>query len=283
MKPFTLAILGGDRRLIYTANRFFEEGFRIQCFGLPDVPLQAFKCHTLEKALSGADAVLLPVPMSRDQKTLFAPALKEPLLIKDLFRSIPSTLPIFAGSTSSFQDSRLIDYAARPDFASMGAIPTAEGALLLAIEHLPCTVNQMPVGIVGFGKVGKAAASLFRAAGASVTVFARRDEVCTVASQLGYSAASIAELPEYAGDFRCLINTVPALVIDDHVLCRMKQYALILELASAPYGVDFKIAEQLGIKVVLAGGLPGKYSPESSGEAVFQVVYHLLKEFTDTL
>ncbi len=278
MKEKKIAILGGDRRMLYAARALKNAGYPVISFGLAENAEGIPSAQTLAEAVKDADIVLLPIPMSRDGKTLSAPALTTPLFVSDIFEKVKSDAVLFGGMTDAFQDDRLFDYGARPDFALKGAIPTAEGALLLALGELSCTVNGISAAVVGFGRVGKATAALFRSAGAKVTVFARRDEVCTVASHLGYEAAPLAELSEYAGDFRLVMNTVPAPVIGDAVLCRMRGDALILELASAPYGVDFAIAKERNIRTIRAGGLPGKYAPETAGQSIVETVLAMLDD-----
>ncbi len=278
IQNYTFSILGGDRRMVYAAEMLAMTGFSMIGYGLSEKPTKNIRiAQTAEEALH-ADFLLLPIPMSHDGKTLFAPALQKPLEIAEILEKAPSHAILFGGKTKAFTDSRLLDYGARSDFATLNAQPTAEGALLLAIQHLPCTVNGAHVGIVGFGKVGKATAALFHAAGAHVTVFARRKEVCAVASLLGYCAASLCELPEYISDFRCLINTAPAPVIGDSSLSRMRRDALLLELASPPYGIDFTIAEKQGLHTILASGLPGKYAPEAAGHAICKTILAMLYE-----
>lgn len=275
---YTFSILGGDRRMIYAARLLAMAGFRVLGFGLSEKPNEKVTiCDNADDALR-ADFILLPIPMSRDGKTLSAPALKKPLFISEILEKAPSHATIFGGKTNAFSDPRLMDYGSRSDFGALNATPTAEGALLLAMQHLSCMVSGTHVGIVGFGKIGKATAALFHAAGAEVKVFARRGEVCAVASLLGYHAAPLAELPEHAEAFRCLINTVPAPVVGDAVLSRMQKDTLLLELASEPYGVDFDLAEKYGINAILASGLPGKYSPETAGIAISKTVLSMLYE-----
>ena len=45
-----------------------------------------------------------------------------------------------------------------------------------------------------------------------------------------------------------------------------------------PDGVDFDSAKNLGIKTVLAAGLPGKYTPKTAGEIVYKCICQALKE-----
>lgn len=275
---YTFAVLGGDRRMVYAAELLAMTGFFVIGYGLSDKPNQKVYLTQNEEEALHADFFLLPIPMSHDKKTLFAPSLAKPLLIRDILEKAPSHAVIFGGSTSDFDDPRIWDYGKRSDFAMQNAQPTAEGALLLAIRHLPCAVNGSRIGIVGFGKVGKATAALFHTMGAKVTVFARREEVCSVASLLGYASAPLSELPEYVSDFRALINTVPSPVIGDATLSRMRRDALLLELASKPYGIDLALAEICGLHTILASGLPGKYAPETAGHIICQTILTMLYE-----
>ena len=43
---------------------------------------------------------------------------------------------------------------------------------------------------------------------------------------------------------------------------------LLIDLASAPGGVDIKAARELGANVIWATSLPGKYAPRSAGEMI---------------
>ncbi len=273
-----LAVIGGDRRMAYAAVRLTKEGFAVSSFALPAHGESLLREKTLGDALSGASLVVLPVPMSKDERSLFAPAAEAPILLDDIFASAPADALIFGGMTAGLHDPRLCNYAKRDDFAMRGAVPTAEGALLLAIQHLPCTLAGAEVAILGFGRIGKATASLFRSAGARVTVFARREESVAVAALLGYESAFLEELPEHAGEFRCLVNTIPAKVVGDMALSRMPRDIVILELASAPFGIDQNEAAAQGLDVIGGGGLPGKYAPETAGEAVAQTVLAMLSE-----
>mgnify|MGYP003420425197 FL=1 len=48
----------------------------------------------------------------------------------------------------------------------------------------------------------------------------------------------------------------------------MKKECKIIELASAPFGLDFDLARKHSVDVVKAIGLPGKYTPKSAGEII---------------
>jgi len=77
-----------------------------------------------------------------------------------------------------------------------------------------------------------------------------------------------------------IFNTIPALVLTGKVLERIPAGTLILDLASAPGGVDFQKAASIGIKAVLAPGIPGKVAPKTAGRILAKVIIDLLQEET---
>jgi len=42
--------------------------------------------------------------------------------------------------------------------------------------------------------------------------------------------------------------------------------------------VDFECAEKIGLKTVIASGLPGKYTPVTAGEIVYRCICDALEE-----
>ena len=71
---------------------------------------------------------------------------------------------------------------------------------------------------------------------------------------------------------------MPSLVLDASRLRETKADCVILELASAPGGVDFDAARALGRRAIRAPGLPGKVAPRSAAAAIRDSVYHILEE-----
>lgn len=268
----TFAVIGGDCRSFFAAKRLREYGFQTKLFGLKNE-----KTYRPSEDIE-ADAILLPIPLSRDGIRLFAPESREDILISDVLASVSENALIFAGGVSRIEDKRITDYAKREDFALMNAVPTAEGALLLALQNGKATVCGMSVAVIGFGKVASAVARLFSAAGAKITVFARKEQARNEAHILGYTAKPISELSECAGLYSLIVNTVPAHIFDMNILLQIRKDALLMELASAPFGLNFEEAEALGVRTLLASGLPGKYFPQTAGYAVAETVLNVLRE-----
>ncbi|MBQ8497419.1 MAG: hypothetical protein IJ489_08215 [Clostridia bacterium] len=268
---YKIAVVGGDRRNIFAAKRLCERGYRAEIFALTGGKTYD-DCKKTE-----ADAYLLPLPLTKDGESLFTPDTHEKIPLRSFFADIPKDALLFAGKTDGFTDERLIDYAKSEDFARYNAIPTAEGALLLAMQTLGAVIHGMSVCVIGFGKVGRETARLFHAVGAEVTVFARRQEAREEAELLGCRAEPIERLSVKAGAYRLLLNTVPARLIGMETLSMISKDAVLIELASAPYGFDPEEAKAMGLTGIIAGGLPGRFFPESAGIAVADTVLNLIE------
>ena len=268
----TFAVIGGDRRSFYAAKRLGEYGFETKLFGLENE--EAY--NPSEKIQT--DTVLLPVPFTRDGIHIFAPESAESILISDVLASISENSLIFAGNVNGITDERILDYAKRETFAVRNAVPTAEGALLLALRNGKRTLFGMRVAVIGYGKVAFATAKLFHAVGAEITVFARKAQARAEAHMMGYTARPLTELSACAGEYELLINTVPARILNREILSKISKDTWIMELASAPFGLDFDEAKSLGVHAELASGLPGKFFPETAGYAVADTVLELLRE-----
>ena len=268
----TFAVIGGDRRSFYAAKRLEEYGFETKLFGI-----EKEETYNPLKKIQ-ADAVLLPVPFTRDGIHIFAPESTEEFLISDVLASVSANSLIFAGNVNDITNKRILDYGKRETFAIRNAVSTAEGALLLALQNGKRTVFGMRVAVIGYGKVAFATAKLFHAVGAVVTVFARKEQARIEAHMMGYTAKSLDELSACAGEYELLINTVPARILNREILSKISKDAWIMELASAPFGLDFDEAKILGVHVELASGLPGKFFPETAGYAVADTGLDFLRE-----
>ena len=85
-------------------------------------------------------------------------------------------------------------------------------------------------------------------------------------------------MSHYLGEADVIFNTIPVPVLTGAVLDKVPPGALIIDLASAPGGVDFQRAANIGVKAILAPGLPGKVAPKTAGRILAKVITGLLYE-----
>ena len=169
-------------------------------------------------------------------------------------------------------------FRSREELAISNAVPTAEGAVQLAMEHLPITIHGAKVLIIGFGRVGRLTAQRFQAMGARVSVAARKYDQLAWAQAMGFGGEHLSNLKGWLCGYDLIVNTVPAQVLGREELEDIKPDCLILDLASKPGGVDLGAAGALGLTVIWALSLPGKVAPVTAGAAIRDTIYNMLRE-----
>ena len=266
------AIIGGDTRQIALAARLARAGARVHCYGLPDKALDAEirSFATWQEAVSGADVVLLPLPASPDGVRINTPLSDNedaPVFANVLDALGEETLVVGGKFTPAMRDlaaahgKEVIDYCKHEQFQLANAVPTAEGALAILMERIPRTVKGLPVAITGFGRVAEALARLLVAMGAEVSVGARRESALAKAAQMGCRTLKLCgdeSMIALTRDKAAVFNTVPHWIFTRPVLAEMSRDTLLVDLASAPGGVDAEVARALSRSVVWALSLPGK-------------------------
>lgn len=80
----------------------------------------------------------------------------------------------------------------------------------------------------------------------------------------------------YGNKFDIVINTVPALVIDNKKIDSFNEDVLIIELASNPGGIDREYAISKKLKVIVALGIPGKEMPKAAGKYIKETIDKIL-------
>ena len=177
-------------------------------------------------------------------------------------------------SSSLWREIEPEDYYRREELAVGNAIPTAEGAVGIAIREYPGTINGAKCLITGFGRIGKNLAIILRGMGAEVFCAARKKADLMQMRAFGVQPLTYREISRR---FDLIFNTVPAKVLTSPVLMQQTRDTLIIELASAPGGTDLKRAEELHLHVIDAPSLPGRVAPKTA-EYIKEAVYNILEE-----
>lgn len=270
----TVAVLGGDRRQAAVARALSEHAGAVRIYALPGG--ECPRCETaasLDEALRDAAVIVLPINRVGEDGRVNTQAGQPPVVLDELFWTLlaPGAL-LLAGSVSREIERRaaqgghrLIEYAEIDEIAILNSIPTAEGALQLALANLPITIHGSCCFVLGFGRVGMTTARLFAAVGAETWVVADRAALRARALEMRCRAICFADLAREIGRADVVINTVPAVVMTAEVINATKPTVYLIDLASAPGGVDYAAAAAAGRRAELALGLPGKVAPETAG------------------
>ncbi len=286
----SLLFVGGDLRQIRAANRISECGNTVSVIGFSrdykdNFSEQISFFDNFEEIDENFDVVVLPLPYSTDGETVNTGEKSEKIKVKDLLKSLPPKTIILAGKCDSkiakiAEQSGLIlvDYFKREDLQILNAIPTAEGAIQIAMEEVKHTIHGSKCLVLGNGRIGKILAKMLDGLGADVTVAARKNADRAMALVFGLKTTSFCNLYEEIGNFDVIFNTVPSLILDADLLKKTSRNTLIIDLASSPGGVDFESARRIGTKVIWALSLPGKVAPYTAGDIIGKTILNILDE-----
>lgn len=295
-EKLNIAVLGGDGRQIAMARALREYGHSVFLWGFSDyreVPKNLFCTDTWEEAVSRAHAVILPLPVTADGVRLYCPLHNpdEMLRITSLMGKLSGRL-LLGGrlreevrSLAEQKKVAWIDYFESEVFQLKNALPTAEGAIALAMQELPVTLDGTQAAVVGYGRIGTLLGEKLSALGAHVSVYARRQEQLTLAALHRHVPKRLttvngrSTLCEMERDCRIIFNTVPQWLFTREVLQTLPPQCIFIDLASPPGGIDRTAAAEMGLKVIWGTALPGKYAPESAGRILAETVEGILEDF----
>lgn len=285
----TFAIIGGDKRQVAMAESILSDGYNVCAVGFENAGLKSgITTASLKDAVKMSDYIILPVPATTSDGYLNAPHSRTQIAVDDGFTKTMFDKKIFCARAEDliaaspiFSNMQLYDYSKREEFAVNNAIPTAEGAIQIAMQEYSGTINGSRCLVTGFGRIGKVLSKMLKGIGAKVTASARKPKDIAWINLLGYSAvltASLASASSGSVDFDIIFNTIPSLIFDADVLARLPKNAVIIDLASLPGGVDFDAARKLKIKAIQALALPGKVAPRAAGEIIKNTIYNMIEE-----
>lgn len=281
MNKYRILIAGGDMRQIYCANRLSEE-YEIGIIGfdksiIPECMDMSFTDVSHHKKY---DYAVLPVPPLDDNGNIYTPCSSEILSPQALQGFLSENPIVFAGKPSeklknSFPNAKISDYLLSEELNIKNAVPTAEGAVKLALEELPVTLNGLNVLIVGMGRIGTTLVRILQGFGAVISVAVHSTRGAAKARLYGVKAVSTKHL---GNNYDLVFNTAPKLIFDKSTLEKFNDNTLFIDLASKPGGIDFEAALSLGLKVIWALGLPGKTAPVTSGRIIAETICSMLEE-----
>lgn len=270
---------GGDLRQVYAANSLARVGAAVTALGFADTaPFESVAVSGELSALAQADLVLFPLTMTKG-KVLNTPFYEGKISFEDCLRQIPQGCLVYGGNVTEEERQlaehygiQIQDYFKVEELTVANAVLTAEAAIQLAMEQLPISLWKSRVLLFGGGRISRALLPRLLAFGAQVTVVARRPEQRIWAEAEGAKAVGLTNLSPLLPEQQLIINTIPQKVLGEKELRAVSSDCLLLELASKPYGIDFDAAQKMGLRAVLASGLPGKHCPKTAGEWIANTV-----------
>ncbi|MGN0571663.1 MAG: dipicolinate synthase subunit DpsA [Candidatus Fimenecus sp.] len=277
----TVLLLGGDSRTRYLDRFFTSHGYSTYCFGV----YAPIDFTDLKYALGMQYvSIILPLPVTKDGKSVQCPLTNSALPFETLIQLTAAENTVYGGILPKNltelclrKGVRAVEYYDEEVIVQNAAL-TAEGTLRVLCEYGINLQTHPHVAVMGFGRVAKATARTLLAAGCVPTVAARNPAALDDANRMGCAVLPLNALLADASSFDVIINTVPAPLFTEKELAHTKKTVCIVDVASAPFGVDFAAAKALSRTAVKAQSLPGKYTPQAAAEVIGEKLCKLISE-----
>lgn len=278
---YDIGVFGGDMRQIWIGKMLAEAGYRVTYYGMCEEEAAAKEdtASSFLELLESADILVGPILLTRDKRNINHQSNCEDMTMAALKRALAKGKRLIAGCLPAVlteQAYNCHDFMKQDSFVRFNSIATAEGAIVRAISEGPGNISGSRCFVLGYGICASALADRLAGLKARVTVCAKRREIRTQAQVDGYDSCSFADLTAVLKEADYIFNTVPAPVIRAEELAVLRVDTVIIDIASAPGGVDYQAAAELGVQARLCPGLPGIYAPKASSEAMVKEILDIL-------
>lgn len=286
-----IAFVGGDARQLEVIRACAESDATITLIGYDNWPSEfpgIQKQPFLPEVLEAVDVVVLPIVGCDDDGNVESIFTNQLLKLQAAHMEVLSQrATVYTGIAKPYlrnlceqYEVRLEELLNRDEVAILNSIPTAEGALMMAIQHTDFTIHGSRVAVLGFGRTGMTLARVLKGIGAFVRVGVHRPEQHARALEQGLNPFYTDRLKEMAPELDLVFNTVPKPILTPAVLAHLPSHAVIIDLASKPGGTDFRYAEKRGIQAHLAPSLPGIVAPKTAGRILANTLLRLVGQQT---
>lgn len=253
-----------------------KEGYEVVTYAVNCV--HGSKVSSLKEALKAVAVIAAPVPFLKGGE-IFSKEKKEDLSLEKILEYAPEGCKLFAGGipTSFLKKAEekgiiCVDYLKDCRTVMENTVAVAEGTLAEAMKRSDRNLYKSFCIVLGYGRCGSTLASYLKRMGSHVAVYEKEEALKARATLLSDEVIEREKFPLYLEQADYIFNTIPAMVLPKALLEYVPKKALILDLASAPGGVDFEAAKDKEIQAVLLPGLPGSYAPKSSAEILGKLI-----------
>lgn len=276
-------VIGGDMRCHYLASYLKEQGAFVITYKVPDCVNEYSSWSEFSEALRNDDdakerVLLLPVPVTKDGVHINGCTdLKTEDIAAELeiFNFVcGGVLPPAVTDVCAAAGIPYYDYMKDDCVALKNAVATAEGAITESFMMSDINIENSKCLVTGYGRCGRVLAQKLLRMGAEVTVTARSVEACIKAAMGDCHTILLDQLgtDKELHQFDFCFNTIPAPVLTRDILSKFRQDIIVLDIASKPGGTDFSYLDERGIRYKHSLGIPGRYSPKTSGEILGEAV-----------
>lgn len=227
-----------------------------------------------ERTIDKLHLVFLPIPTSKDGKFINGSTTALEKILDGCDENtiiVGYKIPIGICDRIVSLGARYLDLCFDEKFVLDNAILSAQGALGYILSSFDTSVSDMKIGIVGYGRIGKALFSMISFLGGHARIYTTNEKNALELSENGAEVRlGVGDVRDFSG-LDLLINTAPtdlSLSFENGVI---PDGMRVIELAS---GENFKGIE--GVERLAS--IPEIMYPVSGGNIYYQAILRFLKE-----
>ena len=276
-------ILGGDLRYKFLYEMLKKENYNVFSYRNKHIDKDV-SFENLDDFLNKIDVLITPIPFTKDNKTVFNIDIEtieiDTLINKIIDFKINSffggLLPKELIEKLEENNIKTLDFLKDNSIAILNAIPTAEGAIQTAMEQSFKTIFNSKCLVLGYGRCGKILANMLKGIGANVDVSYRKDEDCSYIKAYGLNPVNLYKLKNSIEKYDFIFNTIPFEILNKDLLENVNKDVIIIDLASAPGGVDYNYAREININAIYCPSLPGRVAPYSASQILKDKILQII-------
>lgn len=267
-----IGLIGGDLRQKYLLDSLNRTTI---CFGNDSIIEKgnSLKSSSLSDLLMECNVLLVPVPFSKDQHSIYARYFMEEIPIHLLIDEISSKHLLIGGPFSavlkksiSSKGARFIDITCLETFKMQNAIPTVEGVISELIHKRDQTIHGSKALIIGYGYCGERMAKILLGMGAKVDIYS---ENAFEKSKCKINGLNCIDQLCPVNQFDFIINTIPKVIIS---LEDIEHSRLLIDITES-YSAETDNFVQMR-------GIPGRFSPKTAGRIMGELINDVINNVT---
>lgn len=276
-------ILGGDLRYKFLYEMLKKENYNVFSYRNKHIDKDV-SFENLDDFLNKIDVLITPIPFTKDNKTVFNIDIETIEIDTLINKTIDFKINSFFGGLlpkeliEKLEENNIktLDFLNDNSIAILNAIPTAEGAIQTAMEQSFKTIFNSKCLVLGYGRCGKILANMLKGIGANVDVSYRKDEDCSYIKAYGLNPINLYKVKNSIEKYDFIFNTIPSEILNKDLLENVNKDVIIIDLASAPGGIDYNYAREININAIYCPSLPGRVAPYSASQILKDKILQII-------
>lgn len=172
----------------------------------------------------------------------------------------------------------LIDIMQREELTILNTTTIAEGAAEIAIREAQRTIHDSNILVIGFDVLGIVIANTLKGIGAQVWGQSENKNAVAWMKTFHYTPYKEQEGSKTLQKFDVIINTKQQEVLGEKELRQVKKECVLIDLVSAPGGINKEVAKRLKLKLIWEPSLHAKVAPNTTAQYIKDTILNILKE-----